>query len=206
MRKIPILDLQATGAPGATPSTPPSTSLAPSSTPTPNPHKLKAAASVRQLFAWCRMSDAGDAEAYLAGAVAILAEYPVAVMEGIADPVCGTKLLKDYPSLRQIREACELLYEPIDREEERRRSHESHLRTLPPPRRPRTPDEQAAVDRAVAEFRRMVGIPEAGLPAKGAQPAPVRFSVWSAERAERLMGDLALRKARNRESGQTTES
>lgn len=114
-----------------------------------------------RLFGWCRMPDIGDPEIFLAGCAAILAEYPQAVRDAICDPRSGSRALKDYPSLRNIREACDRLYEPIGRELERKRSLQSFLPE--PPRKPRTREEQARVDAQVATARALFGIPEGGI-------------------------------------------
>lgn len=100
----------------------------------------------------------GDPEAYLAGCAAIMAEYPPEVMNQISDPVTGTRLIKDYPSLSAIRKACDVAFEPIEREIERKRAMESYMRGLPEPRRERTPEEQDRIDRQVAEWRKSVGL------------------------------------------------
>lgn len=106
---------------------------------------MAAAKATDRLFAWCKMPDTGDPRVYLAGAAAIIAEYPQEVMDAIADPRTGTRVLKDYPSLRDIRAACEELNAPLEREAERPRS------LSPPPRRPRTPEQQARVDAQVSD-------------------------------------------------------
>ena len=99
------------------------------------------------------MPDVHDPEAYLTGAIDILSEYPEEVMKIISEPGSGTKLLSDKPSLRQLRQACDLAYEPILREMQRRRVYEEARCSLPPPRRPRTPEEQARVDAQVARAK-----------------------------------------------------
>lgn len=114
------------------------------------------------------MPDVHDPEAYLAGATAILAQYPPAVMTALADPVSGTRVLKDFPSLRDLREACDRLFEPIQREIERRHAQEQHRRELPAPRQ-RTPEEQARIDAQVRAWRRSQGLPDEGLPRRGSR-------------------------------------
>lgn len=117
---------------------------------------------MKAIFAWCRMPDVHDPEAYLAGATAILAQYPPEVMAALADPVSGTRHMKDFPTLRDLRVACDVLFEPIEREIERRRAEEQHRLGLPAPRR-RTPEEQARIDAQVRAWRRSQGIPDEGL-------------------------------------------
>jgi hypothetical protein len=146
------LKAPAIGAPGATPSTPPSTSLERTS---PSLTAEAAKRAVNRLFAWCLMPQVHDAEVYLAGAVAILSEYPPAVMSTLADPATGTRVLKPYPSLHDLRRACDDLYAPIEREDERRQAHKSHIAgALPRPKR--TPEQQARVDAQVAAARQQL--------------------------------------------------
>lgn len=77
-------------------------------------------------------------------------------MAKLADPISGTKLLPDYPSLRQLRQACEHLHAPILREQERAASHAEFLRQRALPRPPRTEDEQARIDAQVARVKREI--------------------------------------------------
>lgn len=144
------------------------------------------------------MPDAGDPKIYLAGAVAIVAEYPTAVMAALADPRSGTRVLKDYPSLSALRRACEALHEPIEREEEHAEAERRIAGTLAQiPRLPRTVEQQAAVDAAVARARRSLGIPSGGLPPRGMQAlAP---SEIPPARRHALLAELEVRKARNAE-------
>lgn len=150
MEKLPIIN-PPTGAHAAISSMPLAPICERSSKLTP--HQIKAAAATDRLFAWCLMPDAGDPQAYLAGAMQILGDYPEEVMNIISEPRAGTILLKDHPSLRQLREACETVYAPILRDLERRRRREDEARSLPPPRRPHTPEEQARIDRQVARAK-----------------------------------------------------
>jgi hypothetical protein len=109
----------------------------------------------RQLFQLCQVPDIGDPKAFVAGVVAILAEYPVEVMEQVTEP-SGIPSLTRRPYLADIRKACEEAYGPIERRIEREMAQR---RALPEPvPRPRTPEEQAAVDEQVARVRRERGI------------------------------------------------
>src|SRR6476661_7380071 len=69
-----------------------------------------------RLFAWCQMPDVSDAKIYLAGVTGILAEYPIEVMNKLADPRIGSRHLWNLPTIPQIRRACEEIYAPIRRE------------------------------------------------------------------------------------------
>lgn len=89
--------------------------------------------------------DIGDHKTYLAGAVAIIAEYPREVGEKLSDPRIGTRVMGDFPTLSRLRKACDELYAPLEREAERRAAHTSHIAgALPRPKR--TPEQQARID------------------------------------------------------------
>lgn len=96
-----------------------------------------------------------DPEIYSAGVAAILAEYPVEILKKIADPVSGSRYLDKYPSIPEIRRACEEIYAPMRREEER--LDKSRLLPAFVPHK-RSPEEQARVDAHVASVRHAVGI------------------------------------------------
>jgi len=161
------------GEPAETTSTLPAPSSGLSSKPTPTPQMVNAAAAAatHRLFSWCMMPDAGDPEVYLASVIAILREYPLEVMNALSDPRIGSRVLKDYPTISQIRLACDVLYEPIAREEER--THRKRLaektREQFPSRPPRTSEEQQRINEKIAAWRRSQGIPETGLPRRGSQ-------------------------------------
>jgi hypothetical protein len=141
------------------------------------------------------MPDVSDPKVYLAGVTGILAEYPSEVMEKLADPRSGSRCLWNFPTIPQIRRACEEIYAPIRREEERRQVREDARRSLPPPRRQRTPEEQARADAQVAAWRKSAGVPEGGLPSRGNQ-APM-LSRASRERMAAVAADCEARRIRN---------
>jgi hypothetical protein len=179
---------QATGARAETENTPPSLNS------TPSPKKFAnedAIAATDRLFGWCRMADdVGDAKVFLAAVASILSDYPAAVMEAIADPRTGSRVLNDYPTISQIRQACDKLYEPIERQLERER-----YKALPEPTlRPRMSEEQARVEEQIAAFRRTFGIPEGGLPPRGVQARVL--TAMSKARVRAVLDDCAARKAR----------
>jgi hypothetical protein len=102
--------------------------------------------------------DIGDPKLYLAGATQILAEYPDEVIKAICTPASGTRLLPDFPTLRQLRVACEEAFAPIERQYEREQAQRDAMRGRLPPRLKRTPEQQAKVDAQVAEARIKLGI------------------------------------------------
>ena len=102
------------------------------------------------------MPDVGDQEVYLAGAVAILAEYPSSVIDQIADPRSATLVLRDYPSLFALRNACEKINEPFQRQEDRLQRWSNSSRALPD-LRTLSPEEKQRrcehVERVFAELK-----------------------------------------------------
>jgi hypothetical protein len=60
------------------------------------------------LFGFYRRADANDPEIYVAGAAAILSEYPPEIVDYVCDPRTGlARKLKRLPTLAEISEACE---------------------------------------------------------------------------------------------------
>jgi hypothetical protein len=170
---------------------------------TPNPDIISAAKMARiraaklaaaRLFDLLPPLDVGDPRAFLAGTVAIFAEYPAEVMQAAIDPVHGIPSRTDRPTLRLIKAVCDEFYTRVERQEERLRASEDAARSREPPRKPRTPEQQAAIDAQVAEARQQLGIPQTGLTARAAQSPPVRRDP---ERMKGVLADLAARKARN---------
>jgi hypothetical protein len=145
-----------------------------------------------KLFDLLLQLDVADPEAFIAGTVAILAEYPRDILLAAIDPVHGIPSRTDRPTLRLIKVVCDELYEPFVREEEQRRARDDAQAALEPPRKPRTLEQQAAVDAQVAAARLELGIPQNGLARRGLQPPSVRHDP---ERTKRLLEDLAARRA-----------
>ena len=65
------------------------------------------------------MPETAEPKVYLAGAVGILAQYPIAVIEKIADPISGSALIPNFPSLQALRQACDEIAAPMIRQETR---------------------------------------------------------------------------------------
>lgn len=143
--------------------------------------------AVNRLFKWCLLPDAGNPKHYLAGAVAIVAEYPLGVMERLADPCTGTRVVKDYPTLPSLRRACEELNEPFARSEE----HAERRLLLPMPAL--TEEERERRRSFVARLRQELGIPAGGLPARGVQARGLK--PIPPERLRNLVDSLVARKA-----------
>jgi hypothetical protein len=143
-----------------------------------------------KLFDLLPQLDVGDPESFIAGTIAILAEYPADVMLAAIDPVRGIPSRTDRPTLRLIKAVCEELYAPIAREEERARARESASQE--PKRPPRTAEQQAGIDQQIIEARAALGIPCRGLPRRiGGRIPP------DGDRSPHLQADLEARKARN---------
>jgi hypothetical protein len=130
-----------TGEAPATPSVPPVPSSAPRS-----PHQTAAAQATDKLFNFCEPMDVGEGEDFLAAVIGILAEYPIEVMNAVADPVRGLPSRVRRPTLVDVRQACKEVYEPIARQLARDRIAERRKWLLPaPPARRPTGDEINAV-------------------------------------------------------------
>jgi hypothetical protein len=175
----------------ATPSDAPEQSSKPIS-----PQIRLAKAMADKLFDLLPPLDVGDPEAFIAGTIAILAQYPGDVMLAAIDPANGIPSRTDRPTLRLIKQVCEEYWEPIERGEERalyaRRARESAAAA--PPLKPRSAEEQAAVDARVAAVRAELGIPAHGLPRRAAQTPLLERAALSKD----LLADLERRKARNK--------
>lgn len=147
--------------------------------------------AVDLLFAWCRMPDVADPRVYLAGAAAIFDEYPSQVGQQLADPRTGTKLLKPYPSLFDIREACDRAYEPLERDIERQHAADSHRLGLAAPAKP---DDQRREDQVEDYEKRIKPVLVAAfqtIPAGRVERRP------DGRHFERVKADLEARRARN---------
>lgn len=121
---------------------------------------MNAAKAVDRLFDLLPPQDVGDPKAFMASVAAIFSQYPDAVVEQAAVGPRGIATRTDRPTLRLIKEVCEEFYGPILRDAER-----EALRNQPKPlpRPPRTPEEQARIDKQVADFRKRFGVPPEGL-------------------------------------------
>lgn len=135
-----------------------------------------AATAVDKLLNFYPPLDVNDPKAFIAGLVALLAQYPAELMEFAIDPARGIPShLKSLHSLAAIKEVCDDLYEPIAR-----RLHREALanapRQLPPP--PRTAEEQAKIDEQVeAVLNERKARVEPDDPQR-----PSRVQAWLAER------------------------
>ena len=79
-----------------------------------------------RLFGFYRASEANDPEVFIAGATAILAQYPEMVVRQVCDPVRGMPGQDKWlPSIAEIRMACERAMAPrySDEKRERERAH-----------------------------------------------------------------------------------
>lgn len=160
--------------------------------------------------------DIGDHNFYLAGAAAILDEYPLAVQQMISDPRTGTRLLKPFPSLHDLRAACAKAFEPIEREMERemaaRRADET-LKLIGTDRPKRTAEEQARITEQVRQWRLGAGVPEGGrgrrapaLPPSADAPyhAHVQQGFADGQHARRVRAELDSRRARREAQADTS--
>lgn len=149
------------------------------------------------MLAGFRTGMAAEPELYTRSLLAVLLQYPEAVVLAVTEPATGIqsklKTMRDgtrrslMPDVAELVEACDDAYASIFRaaEEARRRL------ALPPPNRPRTLEEQAAID---AQVEAALGPKPAPGPRAECPPGPrSRIS----EYGRRVVADLAARKARN---------
>lgn len=155
--------------------------------------------AVTLLFGWCRMPDVADARVYLAGCAAILDDYPQAVRDQLSDPRSGTRLLKAFPSLHDIRAACDVAYEPIERELLRQRAADSHRLALAAPAKP----DQATRDAQIADYEQRIK-PVLTAALRPIPAAPVERGD-DGKHASRIAAELAARKARNDQAQSSTD-
>lgn len=150
------------------------------------------------LFSWCRMPDVPDVRVYLVGAAAIFDEYPAQVGQTLADPRTGTRLLKQFPSLFDLRDVCDKAYEPIERELQRERAKDSHRLGLAAPAKP---DEERRTEQLIDYETRIKPALLSGIQYIEAGPVvkPSDGRHWN-----RIAADVAARKARNEARGTTT--
>jgi len=89
-----------------------------------------------RLFGFYRASEANDPEIFIAGATAMLAQYPQAVVEKVCDPVRGLPATSKWlPSIAEIREAAEremVWWSAVERRD-RERAHTAKVVAAPPP-------------------------------------------------------------------------
>jgi hypothetical protein len=90
-----------------------------------------AAKATDALFQFCTPVDVGDPRAFLAAVIGVFMEFPIEVMDLVADPVRGLPSRVKRPDLVDIRRACEEAYAPIWQQIERDRiAHQQRLRAL----------------------------------------------------------------------------
>jgi hypothetical protein len=149
-----------------------------------------------KLFRRLPALDVIDPEEFITGTIAIFARYPEEVLVNAIDPVKGIPGRADKPTLKFIKAVCDEYHAPAAASIARQRAMESYLSSLPPPREPRTPEQQARVDASIAEWHRRRTTLE---------PAPIRIGTkhgrrHSSEHAARVVADLAERARRRLQS------
>jgi hypothetical protein len=138
------------------------------------------------------MPDVADPRVYLVGAAAILDEYPQAVRDAIADPRSGTRLLKPFPSLHDLRAACDVAYEPIERDLMRTRARSKNL-TLPAPSKP----DEATRDAQVEDYETRIKPMLRSALTKIAPDPNERQRPPDGRHYDRIKADLEARRARS---------
>jgi hypothetical protein len=117
-------------------------------------HQQDAAKATDALFRFCTPVDVGEPRAFLAAVIGVFMEYPVEVMEAVADPVRGLPSRVKRPDLVDIRTACEEAYQPIRRKRKRDEIAEQRRRALPPPERAPRPTREEIAAKYSDLFRR----------------------------------------------------
>lgn len=102
--------------------------------------------------------DVLDPETFTSALIALFAHFPIEVMRHAADPVKGIPSRCKYLRLAEVREKLDEIAAPIMRAIQREIAEEQARRSLPPPHRNRTPEEQARIDAQVASWRKSVRV------------------------------------------------
>lgn len=109
----------------------------------------------------------------------------------------GTRLLKRYPDLHDIRDACDKAYEPIDRRHARDRAAQSHNLALAAPAK----SDQARRDEQFIDYETRIK-PLLTSGPKLIDPVPAE-RVHDGKHWNRIAADLEARKARNNTAKET---
>lgn len=120
-----------------------------------SPERLKIAEAVDRLLSFYPPLDVVDAQVFISGIIAILAQYPPELIAIATDPTGIPRKLKALRSLADIEEVCQDLYGPIAR-----RIRRDAIARAPKllPRPPRSVEEQARIDAQVASVRQRFGL------------------------------------------------
>jgi hypothetical protein len=169
---------------------------------TDSPQVRRAKLATQALFKLLPPQTFGDARAFLAATTAIFSTYPLGVMRAA---IVEIAVRTERPSLKVIKEVCEEIYEPIRHQEWRAQVALDIKRSLAPPRHPRTPEQQAAIDAQVEAARRQLGIQAGGMGPKAVLMPPSADAPYSSriprpddgKHAQRIAADCAARAARN---------
>lgn len=124
----------------------------------------EAVKAVSELANFVPLPDVADHEKFLAALIGLFSQYPAAVTAEAINPVKGIPARLKVLRIASVKEILDEFNEPYARAAARDRAAEEARRSLPPPTRKRTPEEQARIDAQVAEVRQKFGIPAEGLP------------------------------------------
>ena len=128
-----------------------------------SPAQMVAGRAVDALIDFVPLPDVGEPKRFIAALVAIFSEYAEPVIERAVDPVKGIPARLKVLRLASVREILDEINAPFQREMQRAAARKAAELALPPPSRKRTPEEQARIDKQVANARRDLGIPVGGL-------------------------------------------
>lgn len=83
-----------------------------------NPSEI--ASLAKNLLGYFRTGEASDPDVYTAGIIAVLSDYPIAIIRQVVDPRTGLpSKFKWLPAIAEVKEACETEMEPIRRQRAR---------------------------------------------------------------------------------------
>jgi hypothetical protein len=177
------------------------------------PREKVAKQAADKLFDLIGVRSPGDPQAFVAAVISLFTHYPLRVLRAAIDPYHGI------PGQRGRKQAWESeiefykktldeLHAPILREEERLHAEIEKRRTrllaLPAP--PRTAEQQERIDQQVADARKRLGIPPAGLQrdkfiARPSDELPINSAIMprqsDGKHDARVAADLAQRKGRS---------
>lgn len=136
---------------------------------------------------FCEPMDVGEPKAFLAAVIGIFMEFPIEVMELVADPVRGLPSRVRRRHLTDIRQACEDAYAPIARQLQRERVAVDRKLLLAPP----APGPKMTI----AEMEAKLGHPLGN--------SLRRLSSVDKEYAARVAADLESRRIRREAEGVT---
>jgi hypothetical protein len=135
------------------------------------------------LFGFYRASEANDPETFIAGATAMLAQYPEHVAGKVCDPIRGLPAKSKFlPAIAEIREACELemvWYHAVERRELERQRTAEILKPAPPAAPGARERVRAMADQVIGDLGGLAPAADKPLPGR-ARPLTIRSPEFEA--------------------------